>query len=206
MRADTAVAFRAGLAPLRESGRLLASLAQFPVSFQATREGWARLERIRHWFAEDELVLELRHRTWFGDAELNRLQGMDVSLAHIDLPSAADHPPEGHGSLGPIGYLRVHGRNRSTWFDAKAGRDQRYDYRYPRQEVEHLAKRMQEVGKTTERPLLVTNNHYGGQAVANALELKGLLEGVKPRAPEALVQTFPDLQRWVQAEGQMPLF
>lgn len=131
---------------------------------------------------------------------------MDFSLAHIDLPAAKDHPPSSHASLGPIGYLRMHGRNRSTWFDPKAGRDQRYDYRYPRQEVEALAQRMKDIGRTTERSLLVTNNHYGGQAVANALELKGLLQGLKPRAPEPLMEAFPDLRPWVRAEGQMPLF
>jgi uncharacterized protein YecE (DUF72 family) len=202
----TAAAFQTGLAPLREAGRLLALLVQFPVSLQACASGWARLERIRAWFPDETLVLELRHRSWFEEAALARLAGLELGLAHIDLPAARDHPPAEHPSLGPLAYLRLHGRNRKAWFDAQAGRDARYDYRYPRSEVEGLAARMQALGTGTERSLLVANNHYGGQAVANALELKGLLSGAPPRAPEPLLEAFPDLRAHVRAEGQIPLF
>ena len=201
-----AKAFSVGLSPLRDAGRLLALLVQFPVFFRNEPDAWERLQRIRDLFPDDRLVLELRHRTWFEPPALERLADLGVGLAHIDLPAARDHPPEEHPSLGELGYLRLHGRNRRTWFDAQAGRDDRYDYRYDRGEVETLVARMQHIGQGTERSLLVTNNHFGGQAVANALELKGLLTGTKPRAPESLVNAFPDLKPYVRPEGQMSLF
>ena len=201
-----AAAFRLGLSPLREADRLLCLLAQFPVTFREGAAGWRRLDRIRHWFDEETLILELRHRSWFTPRVLERLADQAFGLAHIDLPPARDHPPSEHPSLGALGYLRLHGRNRRTWFDARAGRDDRYDYRYDRREIEEVVARMRAIGAGTERSLLVTNNHFGGQAVANALECKGLLQQGRPRAPETLLETFPDLRPWVEPEGQMSLF
>lgn len=206
MDAEVARAFCAGLAPLSDAGRLLCLLAQFPVFFRQDEAGWQRLERIRTLFPEQRLLLELRHRSWFEPSALERMEALDFGLAHIDLPAAHDHPPADHPSLGDLGYLRLHGRNRDTWFDAKAGRDDRYDYRYDRRELVALADRMRVIGTGTERSLLVANNHFGGQALANALELKGLLEGVPARAPEPLVTAFPDLRQWTEPEGQMSLF
>lgn len=206
MNVGMARAFSLGLSPLREAGRLMALLVQFPVFFRRNGGGWARLERIREYFPEERLVLELRHRSWFEPESLARLASLDLGLAHIDLPAARDHPPAEHSSLGNLGYLRLHGRNRTSWFDARAGRDDRYDYRYDRKEVESLADRLKQIGKGTERSLLVANNHFGGQAVANALELKGLFTGEKPRAPEPLLEAFPDLRPYVRPEGQMSLF
>lgn len=206
MSAEVAQAFIDGIAPLTEDLRLLCLLVQFPVFFRQDDAGWQRLERIRSLFPSQKLVLELRHRSWFEEGAIERLAGLEVGLAHIDLPAARDHPPQQHPSLGDLGYLRLHGRNKDTWFDAKAGRDDRYDYRYDRREVEALAERMQSIDHGTQRSLLVANNHFGGQALANALELKGLLEGQPARAPETLVTAFPDLRPWTRPEGQMTLF
>ena len=203
---DQARAFLEGLSPLIEAKRLLALLAQFPVSFREGEAGWARLERIRGYFPDPRVLLELRHRSWFEPDAIERIGALGFGLAHIDLPSARDHPPETHSSLGDLAYLRLHGRNRRTWFDAKAGRDDRYDYRYDRREVRTIAGRLEQLGKGTERSLLVANNHFGGQAVANALELKGLFTGEKPRTPEPLLLAFPDLREHVRPEGQLSLF
>lgn len=198
--------FQAGLAPLADAGRLHALLVQFPAFFRAGPKGWERLGRIRDLFPDERLVLELRHRSWFHAESYGRLAASGFGLAHIDLPAARDHPPTDHPSVGDTGYLRLHGRNRETWFDPKAGRDDRYDYRYGRTELVAVAERMRSVAQRTERQLLITNNHFGGQAVANALELKGLLGADKPSAPQCLLEAFPDLRQYVRAEGQLPLW
>lgn len=199
-------AFALGVRPLEESGRCLGYLVQFPVFFRANEAGWDRLARIRALFPDARLHLELRHRSWFTDTAYERLRALDMGLVHIDLPAARDHPPAQHPSLGPLGYLRLHGRNRATWFDAEAGRDARYDYRYDENEVASITERLQAIAARSEKSLLVANNHYGGQAVANAIEIKSLITGRRERAPEPLVQAFPDLARFVEPEGQMSLF
>lgn len=207
--AQAAEAFRLGLAPLDEAGRLLCVLVQFPASFRAGSASWARLERIRALFPDMHLIAELRHRGWFEDAAMVRLQRMAYGLAHIDLPTAKDHPPADHPSLGDLAYLRIHGRNGAAWFDAKAGRDERYDYRYGEAEVEGLARRLEHVAARSEKALLVSNNHFGGQALAATLEIKAAVTGKRVRAPTTLLDAYPDLARVVDGEapgGQQTLF
>ena len=41
--------------------------------------------------------------------------------------------------------------------------------------------------------VVVLNNHFRGQAVANALELKSVLEGNRVAVPETLLGGFPRL-------------
>ena len=166
-------AFRGGVRPLAEAGRLAALLAQFPVSFHRTAGlgrawlGW------RTSSTAPALVLELRHRSWFTPESIDELEQLGVGLAHIDLPAAPDHPPPVHPTLGAVGYVRLHGRNDRTWFDPKAGRDDRYDYLYGRDELAAITDRIRRVAAHGRETFLVTNNHYGGQAVANALEIRG---------------------------------
>lgn len=204
--AAAARAFLQGIAPILEADRCLALLAQFPVFFRAGAASWARLARVRELFPGARFVVELRHRTWFVPEALERLAALDLGLAHIDLPAARDHPPEDHPTLGPLGYLRLHGRNRRTWFDAQAGRDARYDYRYDRDEVAGVAQRLRRIAARTEQAVLIANNHYGGQAVANAIELKSLFAGGPVRAPRPLVEAFPDLRDKALPEGQMTMW
>jgi hypothetical protein len=54
--------------------------------------------------------------------------------------------------------------------------------------------------------VLVTNNHFGGKAVANALELLYLLRGERQSVPEELLQTYPRLASIAREGGQGGLF
>ncbi|HUR27764.1 MAG TPA: DUF72 domain-containing protein, partial [Planctomycetota bacterium] len=103
--------FHAGLEPLIEAGRLSVLLAQFPTSFQANPTTMERLTTLQRHFSRVPLVLELRHAAWFEPSALRFVRELGVSLAAIDLPQAPQHPPSDHPTPGPIGYLRLHGRN-----------------------------------------------------------------------------------------------
>lgn len=199
-------AYQDAVRPLSEAGRLSAVLAQFPWSFRFDEAGRERLGRIAGLFPDLPLVLEVRHRSWFGEEGLGFLGGLPFSLAHLDLPTARDHPPPRHPSVGPIGYVRLHGRNREAWFRKDAGRDERYDYLYGRAELEGIAARLKEVAVSSRNTFVVTNNHYGGKALANALEIKGLLEGRPPLAPPALRSAFPHLAEVTRPDGPEDLF
>jgi len=199
-------AYRAGLHPLSDAGRLSALLVQFPWSFRRDAAGEERLRVVRDLFAEEELVLELRHRSWFEPEALAALEDLDYSLARIDLPEARDHPPPEAPTIGRIGYLRLHGRNREAWFDAQAGRDQRYDYLYDADELTELVRVTRTLATGRDETYVVTNNHFSGKAVANALEILASLREGPPLAPVELVRAFPRLEGIVRAEGQGELF
>ena len=51
-----------------------------------------------------------------------------------------------------------------------------------------------------EELFVIQNNHFRGQALVNALQMKSLLQGGKPRAPEELVAAYPELEPEVSVE------
>lgn len=199
-------AYLAGIEPLRAAECLAACLVQFPLSFRRTPEAFARLERLAETFGHLALVLELRHRSWFEPDSLDAIAGLGYSLACIDLPAAPEHPPADAPGSGPIGYLRLHGRNQDTWFARGAGRDQRYDYLYDNGEVAEIVRRTKRLASGTDETYVITNNHFGGQAVANALEIMAGVHDERPLAPAQLIAAFPRLAETVRPDGQIPLF
>ena len=203
-----AKAFLAGVDPLRESGKLSALLLQFPVSFIRSRKGEEerRLDRLADAFPGLPLAIELRHRSWFEPEALANLRRRRMSLLHIDLPPARDHPPPWFEPTGPIGYLRLHGRNSRNWFRKGAGRDERYDYLYPADEVEELVGRARRLAGEHDETFVVTNNHFEGQAMANALEIRAQLGGTPVPAPAQLVERYPRLRALTRPTGQQRLF
>ncbi len=203
---EKAAGFRAGIEPLVRTKRLSALLLQFPVSFLHGKSEVRRLGRIGSLFDGLPLVLEVRHESWFTPPALASVRGLGLSLAYVDLPAAWNHPPAWHEPTGPSGYLRLHGRNSAQWFRAGAERDDRYDYLYSVHELEDLARKAERIAGVHDETAVVTNNHFSGQAVANALELRHLLRGEPVPAPPEIVESFPRLRASVRIDGQQPLF
>lgn len=204
--------FRAALTPLERRGRLGAVLAQFPLGFRDGPAPRDRLQRLAEGLAGLPLVLELRHASWFAPEPLAVLERLaSWSLAEIDLPdppsgSSARHGPREAPRIGRLGYLRLHGRNQATWFDPSAGRDRKYDYLYGEAEVAELAERARRLAGGSDETYVIANNHFGGQALANAIELRSLLEGEAGLAPPELLRSFPHLAKSALADGQQELF
>jgi uncharacterized protein YecE (DUF72 family) len=204
--ASLARTFRSGIQPLAGSGLLAGLLVQFPHSFRHTAQAQDRLKRIAELFHPERLFLELRHRSWFEAAELQRLMESRFSLVAIDLPAASDHPPQDHPGLGPVGYLRLHGRNAASWFDPRAGRDARYDYLYEPTELQGVVARIHRLHQGREETYVIANNHFAGKAMANALEILAHLRGAPVDAPPELVRAFPRLAGLTRISGQTELF
>ena len=201
-----ASAFLDGIEPLRAAGRLAAVLVQFPLSFTWTAGAERRLERLEGCFAHIPLVLEVRHGSWFARKPLATIERLGFSLANIDLPASKDHPPADPPSVGPLAYVRLHGRNHEAWFARGVGRDQRYDYLYAPDELDPLVGLVRRLARGHDETYVITNNHFSGKALANALEIVAALEGKPPAAPPELVAAFPRLTDTVTLHGQRPLF
>jgi uncharacterized protein YecE (DUF72 family) len=198
--------FKLGIEPLVRAKKLSALLVQFPVSFLHGKSEVRRLGRLRALFDGLPLVLEMRHESWFTPPALAVLRGLSYSLAYIDLPAAWNHPPPWHESTGPIGYLRLHGRNSAQWFRHDSERDDKYDYLYDRTELEGLVQRARRIAGQHDHTAVVTNNHFSGKAVANAIEILFLLDGQPPLAPLELIESFPELASITKTDGQGGLF
>lgn len=183
-----------GLLPLREAGRLGALLVQFPQSFHLGDPARERLEALLGRAADWPVVVELRHASWRTDRVGDWLRRLGAGWCLVDQPQVGSSTLEPIPRVtSPVAYIRLHGRNSRDWFRPDAGRDARYDYLYTRIELETLAAHARTMSEQAAELFVVQNNHFRGQALANTLQLRHLIEGQRPEAPQELVEAFPDL-------------
>ena len=190
-----AAAFRRAVEPLAAAARLGAVLVQFPFYFSDTAAARDRVAAIRDALAPLPLAVEVRHDSWTRPEGLAFLSGLGLSICNVDMPLARDSVRPGAMVTGPIGYVRLHGRNANAWFSKDASRDAKYDWLYGEAEIDEWIARAVKLRDETERTFVVANNHFRGQAATNALELRARLEGGRVAVPESLLAAYPRLER-----------
>jgi len=196
---DTCVSqFHHALGPLTENARLAAVLIQFPWSFRYGEDNQIYLERLVHALEPLPLVVEVRHRSWLNDAFLDRLGDFNASFCNIDQPALGQCMPATRIATSDLAYVRLHGRNADQWFAKDSNVNQRYNYLYNVNELNEWSGRIRELADKTRRVLVYTNNHFCGQAVANALQLKAIMEKRTLAVPVHLVQAFPQLREYAE--------
>jgi uncharacterized protein YecE (DUF72 family) len=124
-----------------------------------------------------------------------------VGFVNIDLPSSRTNPPPTEFATTETGYVRLHGRNSAAWFAKDAGRDSKYDYRYTKPEVEEWVRRVETIRGKTQVTYVVANNHFRGQAPANALEIMARIADRPVKVPKPLIDEYPDLEDLGEAIG-----
>lgn len=192
---ETEVAgFLDGLAPLREAGKLGALLVQFPWSFRNTEANRRHVARLAAVFADLGPVAEFRHVSWLHEAVLPFFEGLGMGFCNIDQPASSSSIGPSEIATSPVGYVRLHGRNRDAWFSREADRDAKYDYLYTEKELEPWAERIRRIAGKAERTFVIGNNHFKGQAPANILQLRRRITGGTGPVPASLAAAFPFLQ------------
>jgi uncharacterized protein YecE (DUF72 family) len=183
---------RAALDRMRDEGRLGAALLQFPWSFKREPASEEWLRGVVRALAGLPLVVEVRHASWDAPEVLAELAEAGVGIVNVDQPLFHASIRPAARVTAPVAYVRVHGRNYRDWFRKGAGRDARYDYLYSRGELAPWAERVKELSVSPQAPdvYVVTNNHFRGQAAANAKMLEAMVEGRKVEAPPELVAAF----------------
>ncbi|HEX4825002.1 MAG TPA: DUF72 domain-containing protein [Candidatus Polarisedimenticolaceae bacterium] len=182
-----------GLAPLRASGLLGALLVQFPQSFHWTETNRGRVGRLVDAASGWPVVVETRHVSWDDDAAAAWIHRLGAGWCVVDQPRMSSTAPPRPRVTSEVGYLRLHGRNAANWFAEDAGRDARYDYLYAESELGPLAETARGMSRSAHAVYAIANNHFRGQALANALQLKHLIQGVVPEVPPELVAAYPGL-------------
>lgn len=189
LKAD-ADAVRRSMTPLADAGVLGALLIQFPWSFRNTPENLEHLDRVFKILAGFRLVLEVRHGSWDRPELCDFLKGQGVAFCNVDQPVIGNSLRPSSHVTSPVGYFRLHGRNYQNWFKEDAGRDARYDYLYPKSEIREVARLIKAVTQTAEETYAITNNHFRGQALVNALDILEELDAVPPAAPPLLSAAY----------------
>ena len=181
-----------GFAPLVEADRLGCVLVQFPWSFKRDDRSREWLDDLLRTFDALPLVVEVRHSSWNTPAFYESLAERGVGCVNIDQPLFDKSIKPGARVTGMIGYVRLHGRNYQDWFREGAESHERYDYLYTKEELEGWVERIHQVAKQARESYVITNNHFRGQAPANAAMLRKLVEGDDFELPPELLEAYPD--------------
>jgi uncharacterized protein YecE (DUF72 family) len=181
--------------PLHEAGIAGPFLLQFPWSFRDTTGNREYIERLAPFFAGRPAAVELRHGSWAGRDTGEFLTKCGFAICNIDQPVIGDSiPPSSQVTDPDTGYIRLHGRNMKNWFRKGAGRDARYDYLYSPGELEEWVRRAGDMMGRVGSLFIITNNHFRGQAFANGLQLRSMIEGDVVEAPASLIRAYSELK------------
>jgi len=181
-------AFRNYLDPLADANRLGAVLLQYPWSFKNSDESRDKLAALFNAFDGYPLALEVRHSTFQNEEFFEFLNEHDVAWVNVDQPLFHDSVKPSDAMTGPLAYARLHGRNYEKWF-AHSETWERYNYLYSKEELAPWVDRIQTMASAKE-VYVVTNNHFRGQAIVNAVELEESL-GMDAKMPPQLKEAYP---------------
>jgi uncharacterized protein YecE (DUF72 family) len=188
-------AFRDAMGALADAQRLGCVLVQVPVSFRSTEENREVLEKIFDRFESFPMAAEFRHFSWNTPEILRFLEDKRIGFVNIDQPRLKGNLPATSHVTGPLAYYRFHGRNAAKWFGPNTSNEERYNYLYSEKELAPWVDRIREVleRRRDTNVYAVMNNHFRGQAVANALQLQQMLTGETRAVPESLREHYPQL-------------
>jgi len=161
------------ISPLVESGKFRGILAQFPWGFRNTRKNLDYILECRERTSDLPYFVEFRHRSWLTEDVEKVLREHGIGFVSVDEPQIGGMMPPVVKATTDKGYVRLHGRNASKWWQ---GGSERYDYLYTKEELEKWAEKIRDMSRNTEDVYVFFNNCHQGKAVKNALQMKEILQ------------------------------
>jgi len=177
-RGDTKTAFAqfvSALDPLIQGNKLGCLLVQFPWSFKNTPQNRDYLKLCRQRLGELQAVVEFRNREWIKDETFELLRELDLGFCCVDQPRFPSLIPPIARTTSRVAYVRFHGRNAAKWWKHDQAWE-RYDYTYNTEELQEWVPKIQKLDAEAEDTYIFANNHWQGQAVDTARQLRMLLE------------------------------
>ena len=179
------------LEPLREAGKLGALLLQLTPAFAPGRRKLDELEGLLDTLKPQRLAVELRHRGWVSERNLEETLGWysenDVAFVAVDAPPG-DHvpimPDLDAVTTADLAYLRMHGRNAEGYLHGKSVAE-RFGWVYSDDELEEIAGRARGLAEDAGQVHVMFNNNRDDDAPSAALRLRALLGQDPPGPPEA---------------------
>ncbi len=179
-------AFNDFIAPLHAAGKLGGVLMQFPPYIAATdhprrHEHLGYLEYAQEKLGDARMLVEFRHPSWVTGPRLSEtmrfLSERDLSYVSVDAPQFPDHStmPPLAAATSDWAYVRLHGRNRDTFFARTASAADRFDYLYTDDELAEWAPRVRELAASADVTWVMFNNCKYDYAPRNAREIATIL-------------------------------
>ncbi len=170
---------REAVEPLAAANKLGALLLQFPHSFTPGRTAADLLKRSREALPDLPLVAEFRHRAWLREDAFDFLRSLDMGFCCVDEPHLPGLMPPVAVATAGTAYVRFHGRNAAKWWKHEQAWE-RYDYTYTQAELAEWVPKLNGLGEQAENTYVYANNHWQGQAVDTARQLRLMLGGAGP--------------------------
>jgi uncharacterized protein YecE (DUF72 family) len=200
---EQVIQYKKSVQPLLEGGHRT-MLCQLPFYFDATPARISRLERLAEAFHEYDLMLEVRHASFDQPDIFKRLNQAGYAICWLDYPTSSTSFINQSVVFQNTVYIRLHGRNTKNWFSKTATVASKYDYLYDTSELETLVQKIRQEMRAKRKVYVITNNHYQGKAVANALELHALLAESTLSIPPLLLEHYPHLQAYHNEPPEQP--
>jgi uncharacterized protein YecE (DUF72 family) len=183
-----------GIEPIRAAGLFAGSLVQFPYSFHYLPDNRRYLASLADELHRPDpgpsstpLFVEFRNAEWYRESVEREMRSRGLIPVGVDLPGLDRLPPKVSAERvrgREIAYLRFHGRNARHWWGGT--NVTRYDYLYSQAEIDSLASSIEQIraDELVQLVFVAFNNHFRGQAVANAQMLARRLGAVDGETPE----------------------
>ncbi|MGB8658674.1 MAG: DUF72 domain-containing protein [Candidatus Zixiibacteriota bacterium] len=188
--------FKKGMEPLVKSKKLGCLLVQFPASFKLAPPNVEALDRTLGFFKDYPMAVELRHRSWSDQLAVTEetLSNHGASLVYIDEPKFYFSIRQDFKPIGPIFYLRMHGRNADKWFKSKSAAE-KYNYLYSSGELDPFVSGLNQIKDMSKKLYVYMNNHYAAKAVANAVMIRCKLDlPIDVPFWKGLIEEYPELR------------
>src|SRR5205085_1350736 len=185
------------ITPLKKANKLGAILIQLPPSFSVAE--FKHVEKFLDRLPRQgyDYALEFRHPSWQTEGPWEMLRHYNVAAVMTDSPDPNLQYLSNLSITADHSFIRLHGRNKGFW----------YNYLYNQDELDPWVEKVTNIRKDSEvkRLRIYFNNHYGGSAVANALEFKQLLgEKLTPDQIQAKNRTRQKLESSAQQKKLKP--
>jgi uncharacterized protein YecE (DUF72 family) len=162
--------YKRAIAPIINSGKLGAILAQFPPAFHCERDSVQMLRTIREEFEDLPLTVEFRHKSWNRPETFEFLRKQKIAYCAVDELNLPDLLPPVVRRTADFVYVRLHGRNAATWFNARTAAE-RHNYLYSDGELDSWAVQIQEAAREANAVYVLFSNVHEGKGALNARQL-----------------------------------
>jgi uncharacterized protein YecE (DUF72 family) len=178
--------FLRGIEPFKQAGKLGALLLQLSPAFSPRHNELSDLDSLFELLQDYEVAVELRNGNWADPDHLPDARAF-FSQRHTTFVMV-DGPDDPHFTILPsidlittksLAYLRAHGRNAQAYIRERtvAGR---FDYDYPKHELEEIAERAARIVHDVEEMHVVYNNNKADYAPRAAATFQQILRQQYP--------------------------
>jgi len=174
-------AFKEGIEPLREAGKLGAVFVQFPRWVFPSNESREQILDAKQRLGEIHLAVEFRHGSWFNEKNAERtlkfLTDNRIPYVMVDEPQGfkSSVPPLVTVTSSDLAVIRFHGRRAETWEKRDVPPSERFRYLYDEDELADWVPRIATVARETKTAHVLMNNCFSNYGTTNARQIAALL-------------------------------